>query len=82
MSQAILNSRGQVTIPKAVRDRLGLKAGDRVNLVVNDSGEIVIWRASLSFKDVQGMLAHHGLQVRTVAEMDQAVRQRLKDQST
>lgn len=30
MSRAILTSKGQLTIPKDVRERLGLKSGDRV----------------------------------------------------
>ena len=30
MSRAKLTSKGQLTVPKDVRDRLGLKSGDRV----------------------------------------------------
>jgi len=30
MSRATLTSKGQLTVPKAVRERLGLKSGDRV----------------------------------------------------
>ncbi len=30
MSRAILTSKGQLTVPKEVRERLGLKNGDRV----------------------------------------------------
>ena len=30
MSRAILTSKGQLTVPKDVRERLGLKSGDRV----------------------------------------------------
>lgn len=34
MATATMTSKGQVTIPKDVRDLLGLKAGDRVSFVV------------------------------------------------
>ncbi|MFA6108979.1 MAG: AbrB/MazE/SpoVT family DNA-binding domain-containing protein, partial [Candidatus Latescibacterota bacterium] len=42
MSQATLTTKGQVTIPKAVRDRLDLKAGDRVDFLVNEAGEAIL----------------------------------------
>lgn len=34
--------KGQVTIPKDVRDALGLRAGDAVEVTLNDRGEAVI----------------------------------------
>jgi antitoxin PrlF len=37
-----LTSKGQITLPKPLRDRLGLKAGAQVDFVVNTSGEIVL----------------------------------------
>jgi AbrB family looped-hinge helix DNA binding protein len=37
-----VNSRGRVTIPKQVRDRLGIRAGSTVAFELNDSGEIVL----------------------------------------
>jgi AbrB family looped-hinge helix DNA binding protein len=37
-----VNSRGQITIPKNVRDRLGIQAGSTVAFDLNDSGEIVL----------------------------------------
>lgn len=30
MAIAILNSKGQITLPKSVRERLGVEAGDRI----------------------------------------------------
>jgi len=39
-----VNSRGQVTIPKTVRARLGIRAGSAVAFELNDSGEIVLRR--------------------------------------
>ena len=40
-----LTSKGQVTIPKRVRDAVGLKPGDDVDFFVGDSGEVVLRRA-------------------------------------
>lgn len=37
-----LTSKGQVTIPKSVRDALQLGAGSEVEFAVNGAGEIVI----------------------------------------
>jgi AbrB family looped-hinge helix DNA binding protein len=37
-----VNSRGRVTIPKQVRDRLGIRAGSTVAFDLNDSGEVVL----------------------------------------
>lgn len=37
-----LTIKGQVTIPKAVRDALGLKPGDSVAFDVNDDGQVVV----------------------------------------
>jgi AbrB family looped-hinge helix DNA binding protein len=39
--------KGQVTIPKKVRDALGLKPGDPVDFVVDDRGEVVVKRAGV-----------------------------------
>jgi antitoxin PrlF len=37
-----LTSKGQVTIPKQLRDALGLRPGMPVNFAVNRDGEVVI----------------------------------------
>lgn len=40
-----LTVKGQVTIPKRVRDALGLKPGDGVDFVLDERGEVVVRRA-------------------------------------
>jgi antitoxin PrlF len=40
-----LNAKGQVTIPKQIRDALGLEPGMQVEFAVNRDGQVVIRRA-------------------------------------
>jgi antitoxin PrlF len=40
-----LTVKGQVTIPKQIRDAVGLKPGMPVDFAVNSAGEVVIQRA-------------------------------------
>jgi len=78
MSQATLTTKGQVTIPKEVRDRLDLKAGDRIDFLVNEAGEAVIRRVTRTTEEVRGLLAHRARTALTPAQMDESVRQRLR----
>ncbi|MFH5831503.1 AbrB/MazE/SpoVT family DNA-binding domain-containing protein [Halalkalibaculum sp. DA3122] len=40
MEQATVTSKGQITIPKRIREKLNLKAGDNVNFIV-DSDDVI-----------------------------------------
>jgi len=40
-----LTSKGQVTIPKKVRDALKLSPGSAVEFTVNESGEVIVRRS-------------------------------------
>ena len=35
---AVITSKGQLTLPKGIRERLGLKAGSRLDFSVNEQG--------------------------------------------
>jgi AbrB family looped-hinge helix DNA binding protein len=45
MTVTTITSKGQVTIPKRVRDALGLKPGSKVQIDIAQSGEATIRRA-------------------------------------
>ncbi len=45
-----LTIKGQITIPKHIRDALGLKPGMPVDFVVNDEGQVVIQPAAVTAK--------------------------------
>ena len=56
MPSATLTSKGQLTLPKAIRDRLRLGAGDRVDFVVEDDGTIVLKPATAHVRELKGFL--------------------------
>lgn len=47
---------GQVTVPKAVRDKLRLKHGDRAALLLDASGELRTVPVTASVKQLKGMV--------------------------
>ena len=42
MAAATVTSKGQITLPKRVRERLGVEAGDRIEFVESEQGFLVV----------------------------------------
>ena len=82
MSRATLTSKGQVTIPKDVRDRLGLESGDRV--VFEFEGDVVRLRVERrkSLEELMGSLPatreYPGREAEREAARGQLVREALE----
>lgn len=58
LDMAKVTSKGQVTIPKAIRAILGLKTGDRVLFAAKPDGSITLRNATLqAFDDLQAAFA-------------------------
>ena len=57
MAEATMTTKGQITVPKAVREELALIAGDRVEFVRTAQGFLIKPRNS-SLMELRGMLAH------------------------
>jgi AbrB family looped-hinge helix DNA binding protein len=55
-----ISSKGQVTVPKEVRDALGLKAGDFVAFVAHDGEALLSPVKPPSLDDLRGALADYG----------------------
>ena len=51
-----LTSKGQTTIPKDIRDQVGLQSGDRMHFSVLSNGTIVIRVKNKSIADLRGAL--------------------------
>jgi len=56
MATATLSSKGQITIPLAVRERLGVTTGDRVEFVELDDGGFALIPAVLEVTSLKGMV--------------------------
>ena len=54
MQHSTVTAKGQTTLPKPVRDALGLRPGDKVTYIVQD-GEVRLTKAK-SVKDLFGIL--------------------------
>ncbi len=76
MPSSKLSSRGQVVIPKAVREFLDLRTGDHVDFIMRDTGEVVLRPAVLDVRELRGMLCREGRPAVSVEEMNRAVRER------
>lgn len=70
MIESSITKKGQTTLPKPVRETLGLRAGDRVRYVIS-KGKVRILPVR-PIGRLFGVLRHDGPAV-TVEEMEQAV---------
>jgi len=64
-----LNSRGQLTIPKPLRDRLGLKPGDRIGCSLLPDGNLILRPKVHHIEDLVGMLRRPGQPRVSIEEM-------------
>ncbi|HET8865124.1 MAG TPA: AbrB/MazE/SpoVT family DNA-binding domain-containing protein [Gracilimonas sp.] len=70
MATATITSKGQVTIPKKIREKLGLKPGDKIDFEV-EKGDLKVSRKKYSIEETFGMLYRENQKSYTVEEMDE-----------
>jgi antitoxin PrlF len=73
MPYSKLTSKGQITIPKAVREVLGLEQGDRVAFRIGEDGVVVVEPQTVELLSLRGRLKPRRGGV-TAEEMDTAIR--------
>ena len=73
MATATVTTKGQVTIPAAVRRRMRLKAGSKIDFVENEAGETVIRAKTGDIRKLYGFIKYDGPPV-SIEEMNEAVR--------
>jgi len=73
MPTAKITSKGQITIPREVRDQLKVESGDNVIFFLNNRGEMVVDGVSGDVRDLKGFLKRRGQKRLSVEEMDAAI---------
>lgn len=76
MPRATLTSKGQITVPKSIRERLRLDAGDQVDFIVQDDGTVVLRPATVDVRELKGLLHRKGIKPLSVEAMNAVVRRR------
>ena len=79
MATATMTTKGQITIPKVVRDKLRLMAGDKVEFVLSDNREALIRPVSKKVDDVFGLLHKPGRKAVSVDQMNDSIRRKLRE---
>ena len=70
--EATLSSKGQATIPKPIREHLGLQPGDRVKFFVHPDGSVVLL-PKLPASALRGMIKSRNQRPVTTDQMTAAV---------
>ena len=78
MALAKITTKGQVTIPKNIRESLHLHTGDKIEIVINNQGEAVIRPISKKVDDMFGILKRPKQKVVSVEEMNEAIKNRIQ----
>ena len=76
---ATVNSKGQITIPKEIRDRLGLDAGSILDFQILEDNTITARAVKPDARRIRGLLKSPHASAPTVEQMDEAVSRHLRD---
>ncbi|MGP1609648.1 MAG: AbrB/MazE/SpoVT family DNA-binding domain-containing protein [Burkholderiales bacterium] len=72
MTVAVVTSKGRITIPKSVRERLKVDAGDRVEFVESAQGVFTLVAATRDVQALKGLIPKLGKSV-SIDDMNRAI---------
>lgn len=70
---ATITSKGQVTVPKNIRDQLNIQAGTQLDFTLNDDGTISVRPLNRTALSIVGILKRPGQKVVTIEQMNDAI---------
>jgi AbrB family looped-hinge helix DNA binding protein len=79
MSIATVTTKGQVTIPKEIRDYLKLETGSKVEFVIDENGDVKVVPLNVPLEALSGVLHRPGMKSATIEEMEIAITEGARD---
>ncbi|HEX5761339.1 MAG TPA: type II toxin-antitoxin system PrlF family antitoxin [Thermoanaerobaculia bacterium] len=79
MTTATITSKGQITLPKTVREHLRLGEGDRVDFVIEEGGAVRVVALKRSVRELAGFVPYRGERPLTIEELDEALSEALAE---
>ncbi|GAB1540269.1 AbrB/MazE/SpoVT family DNA-binding domain-containing protein [Scytonema sp. NUACC21] len=79
MSIATVTIKGQVTIPKEIRDYLKIETGSKIEFVVDENGDVKIVPLNVPVEALSGVLHRPGMKAATIEEMEAAIAEGARD---
>lgn len=76
MPSATITSKGQVTIPRPIRQLLKVRSGDRLDFIVDDEGQIVLRAGGTDVTELRGLLHRPGRRAVSIEQMNAAIGRR------
>lgn len=70
---ATVTDKGQLTVPKAIRDQYGIKPGSKLDFEPQADGTLVVRVLSRGATGLFGLLGRSDIKRKTVAEMDTGI---------
>lgn len=73
MPTSTLTSKGQITVPKPIREHLHVAEGDQVDFAIAPNGDVVMHRITNSVTALAGLLRQPSRKRISLEEMDNAI---------
>lgn len=73
MASTTVTSKGQVTIPKKIRDFLRVKPGDRIDFDIDVGGKVVVRPGGSDVRALKGLLQRRGRAPVSLETMEAAI---------
>ena len=73
MPRATVTSKGQVTIPRSIRQALKVGVGDRLDFVLEGEGRVVVQPAVRDVRELKGLLRRAGRKPVSIEQMNTAI---------